>query len=651
MIMYYGDKREAKVKIMSKLVDAGWKVYGYTPDESDFMTDYYSPAHWSGIATKNGYVLLIDIAQYNLSDSGREIRKYDNSNKKTVSNSRIQKLTAMMNDQASTENEKASCAVLIEKELEKANIEPSYTVEEIYPTFSANPKGSTWHIEKDGQIIAKGKGVFSTNTYDWENKEKSSAEQKEEKINTFVERIEKVLNDSDALQPVVIKVPVKVTKMVERDTTVVTSSDIKEGFTFIMKVGYTHGKNKGNKYSYIKDGLFSKLGKNNKPSKSFDKMWSMSVERINELLGKGHIAVIEFEEVTEYEEKTVFKKTARKQPKATSAIQIETTEEITAEKQPTEQPTQETQGATVTVKLNEELNGIELYFSDIPSVEIRDQLKSNGFRWSRKGFWYAKQSEKTLSLANSFNSSEAIEATATNQEPTIYPEIDINDLEQYIVTDELQNRLHSASLFSVDYKKDCKETFEQIQNAAIEVLSLTDNPRIQHNIKKYLQSFKKRYYEMYLKLLTHKANNPGWAVTGRGGINVRRYNKMQDRYGNMLSKSSEMINEYENRLDKFKNEIRKEEQRAFEADLNKVTSNISGSAEFTTETKQLDYMGIKQKVRTYNYNGFIIAKTWGCYRVFKNGKEIDTNLKTTSKLDDAKHFVLYLDHKEKVTNL
>lgn len=306
----------------------------------------------------------------------------------------------------------------------------------------------------------------------------------------------------------------------------------------------------------------------------------------------------------------------------------------------------------VTVKLNEELNGIELYFSDIPSVEIRDQLKANGFRWSRKGFWYAKQSEKTLSIANSLSGSEATpEATEAVNEPMTYPEIDINDLDQYTVSDELQNRLHSASMFQVDYKKDCMVTFEQIQNEALEVLSLTDNNRIKHNIKKYLQSYKKRYYEMYLKLLNHRANNPSWAVTGRGGINVRRYNKKQEQYANMLNKSSEMMNDYEQHLNKFKDEIGREEQRAFEADLNSVTSNLEGTAEFTTETKQLDYMGLKQRVRTYNYNGFTIAKTWGCYRVFKDGQELDTNLKTTSKLDDAKQFVMYLDHKERTKSL
>ncbi|MBX4152341.1 hypothetical protein [Paenibacillus lautus] len=652
--MYYGDKREAKVRIMGKLVEAGWKVYGYSPDQSDFMTDYYHPASWSGIATKNGYVLLIDVSH--LSDSGREIRKYNYNNKQAVSNARIEKLTAMMNDEASTENEKASCATLIEKELEKAKVEPSYTVEEIYPTFShANPRGTTWHIEKDGQIIAKGKGVFSTNTYDWENKEVSSEKQKEIKINAFVERIENVMKKSDALQPVVVKVEKKVIKPVLKEEQIILKDDILSfsyhGHYWMVTDIYTNSKGQN-------CVVYELLGSE---KRGYQRLNGMSVKRYYqpmERLVKGieedKVKVYTLQEVTEYQEKTVFKKTARKQT-VSNAPAIETTEEVAVKEEEQTEATAEVQTSdnnTVIVKLNEELNGIEIYFSDVPSVEIRDQLKANGFRWSRKGFWYAKQSEKTLSIANSLSGSETTpEATEAINEPVVYPEVDINDLDQYTISDDLQNRLHSASMFQVDYKRDCRVTFESIQNEALEVLSLTNNNRIQYNIKKYLQSFKKRYYEMYLKLLNHRANNPSWAVTGRGGINVRRYNKKQEQYANMLNKSAELMNDFEQRLNKFKDEIGREEQRAFEADLSSVTSILEGTAEFTTETKQLDYMGLKQKVRTYNYNGFTIAKTWGCYRVFKNGKEIDTNLKTTSKLDDAKRFVLYLNHKENTKSL
>ena len=56
MSTYY-DYRDVKVMIAHKLMKMdGWKVYGYSPDNSDPMTDYWDPANWGGVAEKNGYV-------------------------------------------------------------------------------------------------------------------------------------------------------------------------------------------------------------------------------------------------------------------------------------------------------------------------------------------------------------------------------------------------------------------------------------------------------------------------------------------------------------------------------------------------------------------------------------------------------------------
>lgn len=50
-----------------------------------------------------------------------------------------------------------------------------------------------------------------------------------------------------------------------------------------------------------------------------------------------------------------------------------------------------------TYSINNELNGIEVIFSEKPGEEIRDNLKRNGFRWHRqKKLWYAKNNENRL---------------------------------------------------------------------------------------------------------------------------------------------------------------------------------------------------------------------------------------------------------------
>ena len=46
-------------------------------------------------------------------------------------------------------------------------------------------------------------------------------------------------------------------------------------------------------------------------------------------------------------------------------------------------------GEGVDIRYNEKFNGIELRFPSMPSEHIRGLCKSSGFRWSKRGFWYA----------------------------------------------------------------------------------------------------------------------------------------------------------------------------------------------------------------------------------------------------------------------
>ncbi|ALS22265.1 hypothetical protein [Paenibacillus naphthalenovorans] len=340
--MHYSDKREAKVRICHALEEKGWKIYGYKEDRSDSMTDYYDPASWDGIAEKNGYILVID--QYNTYYSGYQVKKYNYNSKKYVSNERIKKLEALMNDPASTENEKASCAVLIEKEKEKAGIEPEYTILETYPTFKhANPKACSWHIEKDGQIIAKGKGVFSVNEYDWEDKTKTAAEQKAEKVNAFINKIESILTDADALQPEIVKVEKKVIKPVLKEDQTINVNDILSfsyhGHYWIVTDIYTVGEQVRVTYELLGS---EKRGYQRLNGASV-KRYYQPLERIKKQMEEGKANVYTLQEVTEVIEKTVYKKTKRKQ-KMSDAPQIET-----SEKTP-EQPQEQAQNNTNTYK-------------------------------------------------------------------------------------------------------------------------------------------------------------------------------------------------------------------------------------------------------------------------------------------------------------
>ncbi|WP_010498335.1 hypothetical protein [Paenibacillus elgii] len=309
------------------------------------------------------------------------------------------------------ENEKRSCAALIQKEMEKSEIEPEFTVIDVYPVFMfPNPKGASWHIEKDGQIIAKGNGVFSVNEYDWENKEKSAAEQKAEKLIAFINKIEKVLKNADALQSEVVTVEKKVIKPVEKANKAINVNDILSfsyhGHYWIVLDVYTFGEQVRVTYELLGSGKRGYKRVNN------SKRYYQPLMRLQQEMNEGKVKVYTLQEVTEYQEKTVFKKTARKQT-IVDAPAIETSEKIENEEY-TYENEEQTKGETntynneqanneVTLNINNEKNGIEIKFNHKPSQSIIDGLKENGFRWSSyNSVWWAKQTPERLKFATMF---------------------------------------------------------------------------------------------------------------------------------------------------------------------------------------------------------------------------------------------------------
>ena len=58
--------------------------------------------------------------------------------------------------------------------------------------------------------------------------------------------------------------------------------------------------------------------------------------------------------------------------------------------------------------LNQELNGIEIYFEEKPGEIIRSEIKKAGYRWSkRKSCWYAKQTPERIELAEKLTTGRA----------------------------------------------------------------------------------------------------------------------------------------------------------------------------------------------------------------------------------------------------
>ncbi len=298
MSTYY-EYQDVKVMIAHKLMSMeGWKVYGYHADESDSMTDYYSPAYWGGVAEKNGYILCVNVYG---SAEPQEIRQYNYSGF-TYDHSiaeKIKKLEAMTIERGASEAEAASAKMMIERLQKKAEEATEnankYIVVGTIPGHMAHPPKMNWHIEKDGVIIAKGNGIlkyshiYNYYTYDrymedyqefkkfgadeWEKKEAKyifdhtmRCDTEEEAIRSAKYNREKMEKDSkliESFESFINKIDttcggllgegdgyiyekITVTKYKKELKPVETANgEIKEGQLFILKSSFNHGCRKG----------------------------------------------------------------------------------------------------------------------------------------------------------------------------------------------------------------------------------------------------------------------------------------------------------------------------------------------------------------------------------------------------------------------
>ncbi len=667
----YYDKRSAKVAIMSVLVEKGWKIYGYKADESDMMTDYWSPADWDGVAEKNGFILLVD--QYSTHYSGYEVKKYNYNVKGTSADNRkkIEKLYATLNDAASTPNEKEICKRKIEALENKEPNTPTYTVLETYPTFSyANPKSCTWHIEKDGEIIAKGKGL--TTVYDCNNREltKQNAEK-------FVSKIEKHIKDDTQLEKVITKVVKKVIKPIQ----VVDRQTIQKGD--VLSFDY-HGH-----YWIVLDVYTRKDGKQcatyellGSEKRGYQRLTSGKryydyIPTLEKNVEAGRVKIHTLQEVEEVTEKVSYKKTKRKQKvQEDNLLSSEVSEEVAAtqetnttietpqqEETPTNENTitveAENNGITYETGTGTKGNGIEITFTSKPNEEIRNAMKANGFRWGgkkRPSIWWAIESDETLQLAKMLvgevsqtenNSNNDITDQQTkDQEETVfsYPEIDINDIETYTIDQSLQDREHDSNWImrssKRDHTKEIQQLFESYNSKVIQLIGTTDNQYYIYKLKESLQRFKKNYHQAYITYITHKANNPSWVVTGRGNLNASRYNKKMDQQNKKMFYLVELTEQMDNTIKSYKYKIHKDKENK----IKQKAANTSVSIEFKTQKKEFTYMGIKENKRVYIAGDYFICKLWNMFRIFNihNNNEIKTTLRTTDGLEVAKKYVQML---------
>lgn len=388
MSTYY-EYQNVGVMIAHKLMKIdGWKVYGYHANESDGMTDYYSPAYWNGVAEKNGYILCVNVHE---AREPEEIRKYNYDGKLAdVSISeKIKKLQQMTVERGASEAEAETARNMIVKLQAKQNLSnETYVAVGIIPGHLANPPKCNWHIEKDGIIIAKGNGLLKYTKVDSyyryshyeEAMEKFKKDRKkyfedwaqDQYLRGYYSTLEKAyeasksrLKDMEADEKTISAFEAFINKI---DTTCggligkgdgviyekitvteykkeikaieTTNGSLKDGQCFMLKSSFNYGRYKGLVYCIHEIGeegkkYFTAYKLNRKLTKECHGMASQNntwyigtVDNITKWIDKGAISWCELQEVkTPYEAEKVVKKTLKAEKKPVQKTTTETTEE------------------------------------------------------------------------------------------------------------------------------------------------------------------------------------------------------------------------------------------------------------------------------------------------------------------------------------
>ena len=125
------------------------------------------------------------------------------------------------------------------------------------------------------------------------------------------------------------------------------------------------------------------------------------------------------------------------------------------------------------VLLNEKLNGVELYFEGKPAGTVLADLKANGYRWNGKKLcWYAKQSEETLKVANTYSEGSK-EVTTTSLKKI--NKIDLFELTTYTEVEREKN--YNTKEIAKEIRLALKARFKFVK------FSVTSKDRIRVEIK------------------------------------------------------------------------------------------------------------------------------------------------------------------------
>jgi hypothetical protein len=187
-------KQAVIAHVGEELARRGWRLFGYTEDRSDPMTDYFAPARWDGVATHPDYpgvVVGVGVSAYRTQRSGQDemgTRQLAGDPCPRCHGSGLDPLgwtlAAARREPARYHRERIAAEhgpdsgvqalfntvvspipfdgegrlTCVQCHGRGHQLRREQYVRWTWPVFQATPKGRMWHVERDGHIVKTGTG-------------------------------------------------------------------------------------------------------------------------------------------------------------------------------------------------------------------------------------------------------------------------------------------------------------------------------------------------------------------------------------------------------------------------------------------------------------------------------------------------------------
>lgn len=205
----------------------------------------------------------------------------------------------------------------------------------------------------------------------------------------------------------------------------------------------------------------------------------------------------------------------------------------------------------------------------------------------------------------------------------------------------------------IDWNERIYKHFDGVEDNVNQVLAKFDeNDSTRGKLLKSFEKYKKDYFNSYNAYITHKANNPSWAVTGRAGRSASKDAKSNDRYNKLMLSINDIEENFKKTLTKYNSIAKTNKVNKTYSDIKDyVTMNPLKGFPFKTEQKEVPSLNGTAIKRVPTLKGYFVSKDWGSYSVYSPDGKVIHSCKTTETQANAKEWLVYYLYKNNIDAL